>query len=78
MAAKTSAERVRASSEQNTKDQAAAMKANRADRAAEAALNAAKGAALIERPRRVKADPEGDIDQRMAALLADHTRMGAR
>ena len=27
---------------------------------------------------KVKPDPTGDIDQRMAALLKDHQKMGAR
>ena len=76
--AKTSAERKQAISAQNQKDQAASAATVRKERAAEAALNDAKQSALIERQRKVKPDPEGDIDQRMAALLQDHKDMGAR
>jgi hypothetical protein len=76
--AKTSAERVKESSEANAKAAAAQSKATRADRERDAALRQAEQDALINKPRRVKPDPEGDIDQRMAALLEDHKRMGAR
>lgn len=38
----------------------------------------ARALAAINSTRKVKADPQGDIDQRMAALLKDHQEMGAR
>jgi hypothetical protein len=76
--AKTSGDRVRESSERNAKEAAAGAKTLRAEREAAAARRDEETQALMERPRRVKPDPEGDIDQRMAALLEDHKQMGAR
>ena len=76
--AKTSGERVKELSERNAKEAAAGARTNRAEREAEASRRQAQADAAIERPKRVKADPDGDIDQRMAALLADHKEMGAR
>lgn len=78
MAEKTSAERVRASSERNAKDAVVASRVTREERASEAALQQSKNDAARQRPSNAKADPDGDIDQRMAALLQDHERMGAR
>jgi hypothetical protein len=43
-----------------------------------AALVEAKQAAAVNARKAVKPDPQGDIDQRMAALLKDHVDMGAR
>ena len=59
-------------------DQQAAMTTFRAERERDAATRAAEEGALITSRPKVKADPEGDIDQRMQALLEDHQRMGAR
>ena len=56
----------------------AAVAATNADRDAAAALQAQSQAALINQPKKVKADPNGDIDQRMQALLEDHQEMGVR
>jgi hypothetical protein len=74
----TSAERVKASSERNATEAKAADKANRADRDAAAAFTDARQRALINPESRARPDPEGNIDQRMAALLKDHKEMGAR
>ncbi len=41
-------------------------------------LREARAQAQINQPAKVKPDPQGDIDQRMAALLKDHQDMGAR
>jgi hypothetical protein len=45
---------------------------------AQKATRDAKEAALITEPPAATPDPQGDIDQRMAALLKDHQDMGAR
>ena len=76
--ARTSGDRVRESSEANAKAATRSAKDIRSDRDSEAALTQAQQDAAINKPRRVKPDPEGNIDQRMAALLEDHKRMGAR
>ena len=75
---KDSAARVKELSDRNAKETTAAMKTLRAERDADAARRQAETDALINKARRVKPDPEGDIDQRMAALLEDHRKMGAR
>ena len=49
-----------------------------AERESTAAKLAADQAALIEQRKKVKADPDGNIDQRMASLQKDHEAMGAR
>jgi hypothetical protein len=41
-------------------------------------LRDARAQSQINEPVKVKPDPQGDIDQRMAALLKDHKEMGAR
>jgi hypothetical protein len=41
-------------------------------------LREARAQSQINQPAKVKPDPQGDIDQRMAALLKDHQDMGAR
>lgn len=61
-----------------TKEHDKAVAVNRAEREANEDAAARRAAASIATPKKVKADPEGDIDQRMAALLKDHQEMGAR
>ncbi len=78
MATKTSGERVKELSERNATEAKKASKASRQDREAAASFLEAQQQAVINRESRVKPDPQGNIDQRMAALLKDHQEMGAR
>lgn len=76
--APTSAERVKELSDRNAAEAKKAAKANRQDREAAAAFLDAQQQAVINPENRAKPDPQGNIDQRMAALLKDHKEMGAR
>ena len=49
-----------------------------AERRRNEATAEARALSAINEPAKVKPDPQGDIDQRMAALLKDHIEMGAR
>lgn len=73
-----SAERVKELSARNAAEAKKADAAHRAERDEALAQAERNRLAAINAPAKVKADPKGDIDARMAALLQDHVRMGAR
>jgi hypothetical protein len=74
----SSAERVKESSERNAAETKKAMKTLRAEREAAASFLDAQQQAAINPENRARPNPNGNIDQRMAALLRDHREMGAR
>lgn len=73
-----SAERVKALSERNAAEAKKADAVHRAERDEALARAERDRLAVISAPAKVKPDPQGDIDARMAALLKDHQEMGAR